>query len=119
MSAERIYEKQFQLMRGVVNDFRSCRTCLDGKAPLDNAQLMFDVLNKAIPYTFANHPGLQSLETIVDKRRTNGTAKIDLKITESNWSKIQALLMSMDEGDLIEFCLSYYLDVMKKRRVLP
>lgn len=119
----KILERCYHLDREVANEFRSCRQFLNGQVTKDNNQLMRDVLNRAIPYALANSPLMLGLVKIADGNRTNGTAKVNLPIDSPNWDAVQnivkALSMRLDEGDILEYCLKFYIQEIKLKKCLP
>lgn len=119
----RVLEKCCQLDRVVANDFRSSRQFVNGQAPMDNSKFLFDVLNRAIPYALANSPLMPGMIHLANGDRKDGTAKVELMLKTENWDLIQDVLksfrMKLDEGDLIEYCLKFYLSEVKVKRCLP
>jgi len=119
----RFLEKVFQLDRNLANEFRSCRQFLNGEAPKDNNELMHQVLNKAIPYTLSHSPLMLGLVGMSEGARTNGTAKVHMSITPENWDAVQKTLkvpkLMLDEGDMIAYCLKFYMAEVKLKRCLP
>lgn len=96
---------------------------MNGQAPKDNNEFLFNVLNQAIPYALGNAPLMQEMMKMANGDRKDGTAKVELTIKTENWDMIQGVLKSLrlklDEGDLIEYCLNFYLKEIKLKRCLP
>jgi len=119
----KVLEKCYQLDRTVANEFRSCRQYLNGQAPKDNGQLMFEVLNKAVRYTLERSPLMHEMMRMANGDRTDGTTKLELSITTENWDLVQnvmkAMTVRLDEGDVLEYCLKFYLQEIKLKRCLP
>jgi len=115
------YIKTVQLDRDLANEFRSIRQFLNGSTdvPTDNLALQTKVLNRAIEYAFENDPVLKGLGELVSMKRSNGTSKVSIEISEDNWMRLVKLLMKVDEADFIQLCLRRYVDEVKVRRCLP
>jgi hypothetical protein len=115
------FRKKWTWDRDVVNSLSSCRQYLDGKAPPDNARFQVEVTNRAIEYTLRNHPFFETLAQIDKANRLYGK-RVEVEISAENWLALQSTMDSiarMNEGDLVQFCVEYYLSIVKSLRMLP
>jgi hypothetical protein len=115
------FKKKWTWDKDVVNSLSSCRQYLDGKAPPDNARFQVEVTNRAIEHTLNNHPFFETLAQIDKANRLYGK-RVEVEISAENWLALQKTMDSisrMNEGDLAQFCVEYYLSIVKSLRTLP
>ena len=117
----RFFRKRYRWDGDVVNELLSCRQFVGGTAPSDNNKFVVEVLNRAVRYTLHNHPFFRAVTEVDEADRTYGKV-IDLKISRESWLGVQEKIdqmRCMDESDLLQFCVKYYIGIVKTRRSLP
>jgi hypothetical protein len=77
-------------------------------------------LHDAVTLTFSSCPLLADLRKNFSGNRVNGSVDVGVPISKQDWYDIQdflELLQKIDEGDLIQFCLKYRLEDLKKKGI--
>ena len=123
MGLEGRYSKRMQFHRETANAFVSCRRLMngaDGANKLEPEDLREKFLHDAVNLTFSSCPLLSDLRKNFSGNRKNGCVAIEVPISKNDWYELQdflELLQKIDEGDLIQFCLQYKLEDLKKKGI--
>jgi len=119
MGREGRYSKRMQFHRETANAFVSCRRFMNGAdGTTDDLKERF--LHDAVNQTFSSCPLLADLRKNFSGNRKNGCVAIEVPISKNDWYDLQdflELLQKIDEGDLIQFCLNYRLEDLKKKGI--
>ena len=117
----RLFRKKYRWDADVVNELLSCRQFLGGVAPTDNQKFVVEVLNRAVRHTLRNHPFFKSVSEVDEADRTYGK-NIEVRVSRENWLGVQEKIdqmRCMNESDLLQFCVKYYIGIVKTRKALP
>jgi len=77
-------------------------------------------LHDALNLTFSSCPLFADLKKNFSGNRVNGSVDVGVPISKQDWYDLQdilELLQKIDEGDLIQFCLNYRLEDLKKKGI--
>jgi hypothetical protein len=86
----------------------------------DNKNLRQKFLHDAMNLTFSSCPLFSDLKREFSGNRVNGCVNVEVPISKEDWYELQdflELLQKIDEGDLIQFCLKYRLEDLKKKGI--
>jgi hypothetical protein len=123
MDSQRFFNKRFRWNRKTVHEFTSVKRLLNGHNVQPSVDLQRDVINRSIKYAFEHNDALRVLMDLCAVDRRNGRADVDVQIAPDNWMLVQGFLSELpkklDEGDLIQYCLRFYMDEVKVKKELP
>lgn len=101
------------------NAFVSCGRFMPGVVgPAQNLQEQF--LHDSIEFTLRTHPLFSDMAKKFGQNRVNGCVDVTVPISKPDWYVIQEsmdMLNKINEGDLIQFCLQYRLEDLKKKGI--
>ncbi|MFH0848668.1 MAG: hypothetical protein V1857_04125 [archaeon] len=89
---------------------------VDG-APKD---LQEKFLHDSVMMTFSSCPLFSDIKRHFSGNRVNGCVDVDVPISKQDWYELQEfleMLQKINEGDLLEFCLKYRLEDLKKKGI--
>lgn len=115
------YFKRFKFHRETANAFVSCKRFMPGVDPsIKTPALQERFLHDSIVFTLKAHPLFSELAKELSNNRVNGCVDVTVPISKPDWYEIQDamdMLNKVNEGDLIQFCLKYRLEELRKKGI--